>query len=151
YEDYLFSENNMLGYSTRRQVEDEKEPNSEIILSYKLSFEEKGHELKSSVTHLDYWENSDQTYTESSFIPDGKEKPGSAVVQRAVNDEFEGQWLIQLDYTKPVFDEGNFEAGLRTSFRDMENDFLVSQQNVSGNFMSLPGMDDIFLYKENIH
>jgi outer membrane receptor protein involved in Fe transport len=151
YEDYLFSENNMQGYSTRRQIEDEKEPNSEMIISYKRSFEQKGHEFTGAITYLDYWENSDQVYTQSSFRPDGTELPAQSLLQTAVNDEFERQWLFQVDYTKPIGNEGNFESGIRSSFRNMENDFIVSEQVESGDFVPFPGLEDIFLYQENIH
>ncbi len=101
YEDYLDSENNLVGYSTRRQVEDEKEPNSEMVLSYKRSFEQKGHEFTGAITYLDYWENSDQVYNQYSFRPDGTSLPAESLVQTSVNDEFERQWLFQVDYTKP--------------------------------------------------
>jgi len=151
YNDYLNTESNMLGYTQRRQVEDEKEPNSEVNVTFKRSFERKGQEFTAAITYLDYWENSDQRYTQFSFLPDGTEQPAEAVVQTSVNDEFERQWLFQMDYTKPIGSEGNFEAGLRSSFRNMENDFNVSEQNESGEFVALPGMDDIFLYQENIH
>jgi len=151
YNDFLNTENNMLGYTKRRQVEDEKEPNAEANLTYKRSFERKGQEFTAAITYLDYWENSDQRYTQFSFTPEGNELPNQAVVQTSVNDEFERQWLFQMDYTKPIGSEGNFEAGLRSSFRNMENDFNVSEQTESGDFEALPGMDDIFLYQENIH
>lgn len=151
YNDYLNRENNMLSYTQRRQVEDEKEPNSEANLTYKRSFGQKGHELSAGITYLDYWENSDQLYTQYTFLPDGTEQPALDVVQTSVNDEFERQWLFQLDYTKPIGTEGNLEAGVRSSFRNMENDFNVSEKTESGDFVALPGMDDIFLYQENIH
>jgi outer membrane receptor protein involved in Fe transport len=151
YEDYLNSENNLRGYSTRRQVEDEKEPNSEIVLSYKRSFEQKGHEFTGAITYLDYWENSDQVYNQYSFRPDGTPQPAESLVQTSVNDEFERQWLFQLDYTKPISSEGKFETGIRSSFRNMENDFIVSEQIESGEFVPFPGLEDIFLYQENIH
>ncbi|MEX2591406.1 MAG: outer membrane beta-barrel family protein [Anditalea sp.] len=151
YEDYLFTDNNLEGYSTRRQVEDEKEPHSEANLSYKRSFEQKGHEFTAGITYLDYWENSEQVYTQSFFQPDGTEEPAKSVVQMALNDEFERQWLFQVDYTKPIGEEGNFETGLRSSFRNMENDFVVSEQNETGDFIPFRGMEDIFLYQENIH
>src|SRR5690606_24188228 len=151
YNDYLNRENNMLSYTQRRQVEDEKEPNSEANLTYKRSFGQKGHELSAGITYLDYWENSDQLDTQYTFLPDGTGQPALDVVQTSVNDEFERQWLFQLDYTKPIGTEGNLEAGVRSSFRNMENDFNVSEKTESGDFVALPGMDDIFLYQENIH
>lgn len=150
YEDYLNNLNNFQGYSLRRQDETEEEPNSEVILNYKRSFEQKGHELTAAFTYLNYWENSDQLFTESSYSPQGQEIPSRSLVQSSLNDEYENQYLLQLDYTKPFAKEGKFETGFRTSFRDMENDFIVQQKDENGQFNPLPGLDNIFLYDENI-
>ncbi len=54
YEDYLNSFDNYLGYALRQQDETEAEPNSEVIVSYKRSFEQKGHELNTACTYLNY-------------------------------------------------------------------------------------------------
>lgn len=151
YNDYLFNESNMVGYSTRRQEEDEKEPNSEANITYKVKLDEEGHEFTAAVTNLDYWENSDQVYRQYSFLPEGTAQPGKALVQTALNDEFERQWLFQMDYTKPIGKEGKFETGLRSSFRNMENDYVLSEQIETGEFVPFPGFDDVFLYEENIH
>ncbi len=150
YEDYLNSLDNFLGYSLRQQDETEAEPNSEIIVSYKKSFEQKGHELTTAFTYLNYWERSDQKFTESAYSPNGQLIPNSNLLQTSLNDEYENQYLLQLDYVKPFGKEGKFESGLRTSFREMENDFVVSEQNESGELIPLPGLDNIFLYNENI-
>ncbi|TFV96171.1 TonB-dependent receptor [Algoriphagus kandeliae] len=150
YDDYLNSLDNFLGYSLRRQDEKEKEPNSEIALNYKRSFAEKGHELTATFTYLNYWENSDQLFTEFRFDENGQAIPEENLVQTSLNDEFENQYLLQVDYTKPLGTEGKFETGIRTSFREMENDFIVSQENESGDLVPLPGLDNIFLYNENI-
>ncbi|SDC59616.1 Outer membrane receptor proteins, mostly Fe transport [Algoriphagus faecimaris] len=150
YEDYLNSLDNFQGYSLRRQDEKEKEPNSEIAINYKRTFAQKGHELTGTLTYLNYWENSDQLFTEFRFDPNGQEVPGENLLQTSLNDEFENQYLLQLDYVKPLGSEGKFETGIRTSFREMENDFIVSQENESGELLPLPGLDNIFLYNENI-
>jgi len=150
YEDYLNSFDNYLGYALRQQDETEAEPNSEVIVSYKRSFEQKGHELTTAFTYLNYWERSDQKFTESAFSPTRQSLPNSDLLQTSLNDEYENQYLIQLDYVKPFSANGKFETGLRTSFRNMENDFLVSEANESGELIPLPGLDNIFLYNENI-
>jgi len=150
YEDYLNSFDNYLGYSLRQQDETEAEPNSEVIVSYKRSFDQKGHELTTAFTYLNYWERSDQKFTESAFSPTGLSLPNSDLLQTSLNDEYENQYLIQLDYVKPFSTDGKFETGLRTSFRNMENDFVVSEANESGELIPLPGLDNIFLYNENI-
>ncbi len=151
YDDYIFSKARMIGTSTRRQDEDEIEPNSEYSLIYKKSFARKGHELTGEVKFLDNWENSDQTFTQRFFAPNGNEDKTRSLLQKSVNDEFEKQLLFQVDYVRPIASEGKIETGVRSSFRDMTNDYIVTQENANGGFDPLPGLDNIFLYKENIH
>jgi outer membrane receptor protein involved in Fe transport len=151
YNDYLFNMDNMQSYSLRTQDETEKEPNSEYLITYKRNFDKKGHELTTVLTYLDYWENSDQLFTEDTFSPEGVPDLSRSLVQTSINDEFEKQYLIQVDYVKPIGAEGKFETGIRSSFRNMENDFVVKEQNEQGEFEPMPGLDNIFLYRENIH
>jgi outer membrane receptor protein involved in Fe transport len=150
YNDYLNTFDNYLGYSLRRQDETEDEPNKEAIINYKRSFAQKGHEFTASFTYLNYWERSDQLFTQYSFTPEGTAKPADDLVQTSLNDEYENQYLLQMDYVKPFATKGKFETGLRTSFREMENDYIVQEKGESGDFVTLPGLDNIFLYNENI-
>ncbi|SFU04744.1 Outer membrane receptor proteins, mostly Fe transport [Algoriphagus locisalis] len=150
YEDSWNTLENLRGFTLRNQDETEQEPNSEISMNYKKSFERKGHELTGTLTYLNYWENSDQTFTQNSYLPDGTPLAGSALVQTSLNDEYENQYLAMLDYVQPFAKEGKFEAGFRTSFREMKNDYLVEEKNESGEFEPVPGLDNIFLYDENI-
>lgn len=150
YEDYLNTFGNFLGYSMRQQDETEAEPNKEAIMNYKRTFAQKGHELTASFTYLNYWERSDQLFTEFSYTPQGVIIPSQDLVQTSLNDEYENQFLLQMDYVKPFATKGKFESGIRTSFREMENDYLVQEKNETGDFITLPGLDNIFLYNENI-
>jgi len=150
YEDSWNTIDNLQSYTLRKQDETEEEPNSEISMNYKKSFERKGHELTGTLTYLNYWENSDQLFTQYAFTPEGTPIEGSAVVQTSLNDEYENQYLAMLDYVKPFAKEGKFESGFRTSFRRMKNDYIVQQENENGDFEPLPGLDNIFLYDENI-
>jgi outer membrane receptor protein involved in Fe transport len=151
YEDYLNKTSDPLGVSTRRQDENEVEPNSEYTVNYKRSFAQKGHELVAEVKFLDNWESSQQLYTQNFFLPNGSENFSKAIVQKSPNDEYEKQWLFQVDYIKPIGKEGKYELGLRSSFRNMVNDYLVSEKNTSGQFVPLPGLDNVFLYDEKIN
>lgn len=151
YRDYLFNESNMTDVITRHQDEDEIESNSEYSLIYKRSFETKGHELIAELKLLDNWENSDQIFVQEYFNPDMTPDVSQNLIQRSVNDEFEKQLLFQLDYIKPIGKEGKFETGIRTSFRKMVNDYIVTKQEADGSFEALPGLDNIFYYDENIH
>jgi len=148
YEDYLDPGYIPIGTTDRRQDEDEVEPNSEYSLIYKRSFARKGHDLTGEIKYLDNWESSDQLFTTNIYPAD--QTASSTTIERSLNDEYEKQFLVQLDYVHPFAKEGKFETGVRASFRDMENDYLVSRQNDSGGYDPLPGLDNVFLYDENI-
>ena len=152
YDDYFNNTSNFLGKTLRHQDETETEPNSEIAVTYKKSYTNKGHELVLDLRYLDYWERSDQFYEQTSTL----QKPNLNSFQKSLNDEFEKTYLAQLDYVKPIkstgfLRDGKLETGLRTSFRDMTNDYLVTQRAEDGSFFTLQGLDNIFLYQENIH
>lgn len=151
YEDYLFNLNTPLGYTLRQQDETEDEPNSEYSLVYKRKFGQEGHELTAEAKYLNYWEHSVQSFPQQTFFPDGSEDVSKSLFQQSLNDEYENQYLLQVDYLHPIGKDGKFETGLRSSFRELENDYVVTQQNADGTFSPVPGLDNDFFYKENIN
>ncbi len=150
YEDFFQNLNTPLGYTLREQDETEDEVNSEYQLLWKRKFKREGSELTAEAKYLNYWESSNQLFPQQTFRSDGTEVKSLATVQQSLNDEYERQYLLQVDYVHPVAKKGKVEAGLRSSFRDMVNDFLVSEQDDNGKFQPLPGLDNYFTYLENI-
>lgn len=150
FHDYLSSIHNPIGNTYRTQDETETEPNSEYALSYKRTFAREGREFTADVRYLDNWEDSDQYFGEQGFKPNGSTTGIPYILQRSVNFETEKQYLIQLDYVHPFAEKGKFESGVRTSFRNMTNDYSVTQQEENGDWFELPGLTNDFLYKENI-
>ncbi len=151
YKDYINTLNNLKTNTDRQQVELEAEPYSEYALTYKKTYAKKGKELIADLRYLSYWERSDQTFTQNSFFANGSPNTANTKLQKSLNDEYENQYLAQLDYVNPIGKEGKFEMGLRSSFRDMVNDYIVTERNASGVFVTLPGLDNYFIYKEYIH
>ena len=151
YEDYFNTLSKLNNIITRRQDEKEQEPNSEYSLNYKRTFGAKDHELTAAAKYIDNWESSNQLFTQYYFAPSGVQDNSKSMLQQSLNDEFEKQWLFQLDYVKPIGTDGKFETGVRSSFRDMINDYVVNEKNASGQFVPLPNLDNVFVYDENIH
>ncbi|GAB3543100.1 TonB-dependent receptor [Spirosoma fluminis] len=151
YLDYQSTVNNLRSITNRTQDETETEPNSEYALTYKRTFAREGHELTADVRYLDNWESSDQFFNQQTFLPDGPTTPISRLLQRSLNDETEKQFLVQIDYVKPFAKDGKFEAGLRSSSRDMTNDYSVTEQGANGGWRPLDGLTNNFLYQERIH
>jgi ferric enterobactin receptor len=150
YYDYLNNLNNKIGQTFRKQDETEDEPNSEYALSYKKDFNKKNHTFSSEIRFLDNWERSDQLFTQNSFLENNSINKPQTYIQTSLNDEFEKQWLFQTDYSQPLGKEGKFETGIRSSFRNMVNDFVVNQLNDSGIPVVIPNLKNYFTYKENI-
>jgi ferric enterobactin receptor len=150
YKDYLFNTANPTSITNRTQDETETEPNSEYALTYRRTFNRKGQEFTADVRYLDNWENSDQYYRENVYKPDGSPSGIPFLLQRAVNYETEKQLLFQVDYVHPFGKDGKMEAGLRSSNRDMTNDYSVTQQG-DGGWFALPNLTNNFLYEENIN
>ncbi|HEX9958800.1 MAG TPA: TonB-dependent receptor family protein, partial [Fibrella sp.] len=151
YLDYRPNTNTLQSITNRTQDETESEPNSEYALSYKKTFAREGHELTADVRYLDNWEKSDQLFAQQTLEPTGGPTGIPSVLQRAINDETEKQLLVQLDYVRPFKKVGKLEAGLRSSTRDMTNDYTVTQQNADGRFFPLPNLTNDFLYEERIN
>lgn len=151
YNDYLTNTGNLERVTLRTQNETETEPNSEYTLSYKRSFAREGHELIADIRYLDNWESSDQIFHERYFNPDGSALGKRDLLQQSLNDETEKQLLVQVDYVHPYGKDGKFEGGVRSSSRDMTNDFTVTEQNEDGTWRPLEGLTNEFIYEENIH
>ncbi|GAB3883909.1 TonB-dependent receptor [Spirosoma agri] len=151
YRDYQFSTNNLRSTTLRTQDETETEPNSEYALTYKRTFAREGHELTADVRYLDNWESSDQYFNQQTYQADGITASSVPTLQRSLNDETEKQFLVQIDYIRPFSKNGKVEAGLRSSSRDMTNDYSVTQRADNGLYLPLPGLTNDFLYEERIN
>ncbi|MCU0348500.1 MAG: TonB-dependent receptor, partial [Saprospiraceae bacterium] len=150
FRDFAGTEANLTRIFTRRQFEKEAEPYSEYALTYKKTFDRKGQEFIGEARVLDYWESSDQDYTEKFYNTDFNPTGEPDRLQNSYNYESERQYLLQADYVQPIGKEGKIEGGFRSSIRDMDNDFVLREQ-FNGIWDTLPGFDDQFLYLENIH
>ncbi len=150
YVDSKGSIGSIFSITDRQQDEKEAEPNAEYALTFKKSYVKKGKEFTADLRYLDYWEKSDQLFTQVSKYADGSPFSSNSKIQTSINDEFEHQWILQADYVNPISKEAKIETGLRTSFRDMINDYWVKEKDANGNFNYVPGLKNLFDYKENI-
>ena len=141
---------NLYSNTDRQQDEKEAEPNAEYALTFKKNYAKKGKEFSADLRYLDYWERSDQIFTQVSKKGDGSAFPENSKIQKALNDEYEHQWILQADYVNPIGKDAKIETGLRTSFRDMTNDYIVTEKQANGEFTVMPNLKNIFVYTENI-
>lgn len=145
YEDFD-GNNTLMNISRREDNELETKKTIEGALNYEKTFDRKKQKLvfQTKVFESDDRENSniEQTFSES---------PDSLLLQKSSNTEDEFNFLSQIDYNHPINDHGNFETGAKSSIRQINNDFSVSQKDENGEEIPLGIFNNDFRYDEAIH
>ncbi len=142
--------NNELLYSrtTRTDDEFEDEKNLEYSLNYSKEFSSREHKLNASLQFREKSETEGSALV-SQFdqsLPGG----GETLNQRSNNSEGEENWLLQIDYVHPLGKDHKWETGVRSSRRQVVNDYIVEEE-IDGNFEALPAFTNNFQYDEDIH
>lgn len=136
--------NELILETYRNEIEQEPETNYEISLVHIKKFKQKGRELSTELKHI----VNDET--ELGNIEETYSKLYNPLYQRSSNTEDESNWLFQMDYIHPTTN-GKFEAGLKSTNRVIDNDFLVEQHNGDENWQTVGQFDSYFRYTEAIH
>ncbi len=139
---------NLTRTTLRTDDEREEESNLEYSLNYRKEFSKRGHELTATVQYRDEIETEGSDFLETATSTIGEVIPD--LNQRSNNEEGEKTWLFQVDFAKPIGEEGTFELGARSSLRNISNDYLVEEQ-IGEIWTPLEGLSNNFNYDENIH
>lgn len=148
YRDF-YSGGELFSESQRIDNEKEDESTTEFNINYKRTFDKKDKVLTFDVQYQNNSEVENSAIEEVTSLQDGAAYTGDPLLQRSLNDERETRLLLQLDYVNPIGEEGKFEAGFRSTIRDLFNDYLVEE--FQDNWFSLEGLSNNFEYNEDIH
>ena len=142
-----FDETNTLQRTViRNERQEEPELNTELALSYKKEYAKKGQQLTADVKWIENIETEMSQFRQVDLSID------STGFQRSENTENERNLLFQMDYIHPFSDKGKFEAGVKSTQRVIDNDFVVEQLDQENNTWNvLPELDNNLIYTENIH
>ncbi|HEV7346915.1 TonB-dependent receptor domain-containing protein [Telluribacter sp.] len=129
----------------RNEREREPENNIEAALSFSREYDRAGRTLTADVK----WIVSDED--EFSTFQQGVLGGPVNLRQRSSNTEDERNFLFQADYVHPFGEKSKWEAGVKSTSRVLNNDFLVEQQEEGEGWLALPRFDNNLIYRENIH
>ena len=149
YNDFLFNLDNPTAITIRTDNEKEDEIELEYALNYKRTFKRKGQELTALLRYEENTETEASNIIEEFFDAENVTTGVPDLLQRSNNEEGDQNWLIQVDYVHPFAEEGKFEIGIRGSFRDILNDYIVEQLD-NGEWFTFGNFDNNFDYDENI-
>ncbi|MCA0931140.1 TonB-dependent receptor family protein [Lutimonas saemankumensis] len=139
---------NTLIKSSIRDVDDNTDEGFlEAYIRYATRFEKEGHQLSFDLKYDNSLADNETDILNTETFP------GNGVSeQKYVKDESVDNFYLKADYTLPLKNDANFEAGIKTSFRNYDNDFASSNLNPSTNrFDLIPDFTSRIAYKETIN
>lgn len=129
----------------RFTVEEEEQYNIEAEVNYRKIFSSDEHSL---TVDFRFQESDDTELADYTEINDTL---AQALIERSSNTEDERNILIQADYVHPFSENSRFEAGLRTSLRTIDNNFLVEEQVQTDEYLANSNFNDVLQYLEDIY
>jgi outer membrane cobalamin receptor len=143
YRDFDFQKI-LTNISQRTDNEGEIEKTLEYTLSYKKLFDRKNHELTADFRYQSTSEHETSDILEQSTSEDPLE-------QYVSNLEEEERYLFQIDYTDPFGKDGRFETGIKSNFRNVNNDYYVNELDDNNIWTRISDLSNNLDYTENIH
>jgi outer membrane cobalamin receptor len=140
----IFDVNNVLNSSMKYLNEDGRNGwNFDATLTYTKKFEEKGRDFTTFINYSGRNEKSPTLY--KSFLP-------SSVFQQKKDARYDFNFFnVQADYIHPFGETAKLETGLKSNARFIDGDYTFRYfDDVSGNWLPVPGRDNDAKYKDII-
>lgn len=147
YRDF-YPVDNIDSLTERRSLEIEGDENLEYSINYTKTFSQKGRKFSADFQYQNNNETEDADLVESAGIPGAILIPNQ--IQQSLSDELEDRWMLQGEYIHPFGKEGEFESGFRYTDRTVANDYVVEEQNETGDFIIDPNFTNDFEYSEQV-
>lgn len=156
YEDKSYTQPDLLYFeTTRNDNEGEDEKNFEAAMNYEKKFNTDDHKLTFQ-TQFIYNFDREISDIEENFMPHNENFTDtvymeSTILQRTFNNEEQYNYLLQADYVYPFGNDGKFETGYRSGFRNITIPYSVEEEDTNNIWVELPEFTNKFRYIENIH
>jgi len=142
--DYYDASNNFLYNRYRNEDKNSTRNNVDYTTTFEKKFDKEGHVLTIEGSIAQDKDN------ENAGIDDINDFLNKTSFERTTNKEKEKSGLAKLDYTLPIGEHGNFEAGYLGTFKSTNTAFNL--QRLTGNSWQMDTrLSNTLEYKENIH
>lgn len=147
---YLNPESIQLGFTQRENEEEEDEYSLDYNLRFERKFSGKNHKLTAMIMYEDEWEREYTNAFEQDF--DGQSQFINLDESIIDNEESTKETRLQVDYERPVGEQGRFELGFLSNIRDINTRFQVDEFNDETRLWeTLLSQTNRFVYDEQIH
>jgi hypothetical protein len=114
-------------------------------------FDSTGKELTADLDYVNYNSGSVQMLSNYFFDNAGQKQGNDEILRGNIPSNID-IYSAKVDYTQPLKGNGRFEAGVKSSYVQTDNDAQYSNWNsVSGQYVTDNNRSNHFLYKENIN
>jgi ferric enterobactin receptor len=139
----------LIGISERTQDETEDETDLEYDINYERKFDREGQKFTAQFQYRDNSETEAADYLETPFDPAYNRTEEPSLSQRSRNTERHGYTLLQADYVYPYSKDKKIEMGVKATFGDIGNHYIVEELGQDG-WKNLVNLSNDFNYEENI-
>lgn len=134
--------------TSMRDVDDNSDEGYlEAFFQFTTIFDENEHQLAAEIKYDNSISDNETEILNTGIFPTDEISE-----QKYVKNEKVDNFYAKVDYTLPIKENGNFEAGFKTNFRNYDNDFTSSNLNQSTLlFEPIADFTSEISYKENIY
>lgn len=122
--------------------------NNLLNLNFRHQFDSAGKALTADLDYVSYVNRIDQLYKNDVYLPDGSNAYSD--IQNGALPSSINIYAFKTDYTNPLKGNGKFDAGLKTSYTQTDNDavYLITRNGITENNYNL---SNHFKYDEMIN
>lgn len=140
----------LVSISERTQDESEDETDLDYELRYERKFDREGQKFDVQLQYRNSTETESADYLETIFDVNHNPLDQDPITQRSNNTESNGSYLFQADYVYPFSKDMKLETGVKATFGNISNDYLVEEIQ-DGDWTRLDFISNKFKYTENIY
>ncbi|WP_162277530.1 outer membrane beta-barrel protein [Chitinophaga rupis] len=146
---YLDADKQNLRSGDRNNSSHYYNPNNNTNFNFRHTTNKENEELTAYVSYSNNKGNSNSDYYTLYQKPGGAEDPDRQSNTGLNHNQF---WNAQSDYTTPMGKKGKFEAGVKGTFRKIDNDYTALLFNYdTDQFEKSNSLSNTYSYKQNIY
>ena len=133
----------------KNELENELDKQLEFNFNFTQNFKTSGHKLTFDLKYEDSNDDELATILEKQTFPVIVNPNDPVEKTTAFEDQI--RYLIQGDYVLPIGENAQFEAGFRSNISNQKTDYVLKEEQPSGNFEVNTQVSNLFTFDENIH
>ena len=146
-----YNNDNIVEKTLRSEKQDQKGDSYQFALNYITKFDDKGHELTADLQY-ESDARDEFTYIQEDYLISEQIQPEPFQEEKVFAIEDQTEYLLQLDYVRPIGENSRFEAGYRGNFENEITDYTLEQEDIlTGDFFVNDTITNIFDYSENVN